>query len=176
MKSNIPKRTSSGFTLIELMVTLAVMAVVLSIAAPSFYFLIQNNRLTTDINRLITSFNLARSEAVKRGVRVTIAATDSSDAANEWGKDGWSVWVDTDGDNVVDGGETVVSIDQALSGSMVLDSAGNISSFTYLTDGSITGAGDVITLCDQTRTGETGRRITVNVTGRIDLDSNVACP
>jgi len=176
MKSKTLNRTGSGFTLIELMITLAVMAVVLSVAAPSLYFLVQNNRLTTDINRLVTGFNQARSEAVKRGVRVTIAATDSSDATNEWGKGGWTIWIDTDSDNVVDGGETVISVDQAMSASMVLDSVGNIGSFSYLPDGSIVGAGDTLTLCDQTRTGETGRSVTVTATGRVDLDSNVACP
>ena len=165
----------SGFTLIEMMITISVAAIILSLAVPSFNFLVLNNRLTTDINRLVTSLNLARSEAVKRGVRVSVAAIDSSDAANEWGKGGWRVWIDTNGNGGVDAGEVVLSVEQALSGSMVLNSVNDVSSFVYQPDGSI-GALDTLTLCDNTRTGETGREITVNVTGRINLNSGFTCP
>ena len=58
---------SRGFTLIELMVTLTVMAILLSIAAPSFTSLMAANRMSTQTNEFIGALNLARSEAVRRG-------------------------------------------------------------------------------------------------------------
>lgn len=160
----------SGFTLIELMITISVAAIILSLAVPSFNFLVLNNRLTTDINRLVTSFNLARSEAVKRGVRVEVAASDGADWRN-----GWVVWIDANGDGVLDAGEEI-AVEQALNPSMVLNSVGGVVSFIYQADGSIVGASDTLNLCDNTRTGETGREITVNVTGRINLNSGFTCP
>ncbi|WP_029131952.1 GspH/FimT family pseudopilin [Sedimenticola selenatireducens] len=159
-----------GFTLIELMITISVAAIILSLAVPSFNFLVLNNRLTTDINRLVTSLNLARSEAVKRGVRVEVAASDGADWRN-----GWVVWIDANGDGVLDAGEEI-AVEQALNPSMVLNSVGGVVSFVYQADGSIVGALDTLNLCDNTRTGETGREITVNVTGRINLNSGFTCP
>ncbi|WP_019626001.1 GspH/FimT family pseudopilin [Thioalkalivibrio sp. ALJT] len=74
-----------GFTLVELMVTIAVFAVLASIAVPSFRFIIENNRVTTAANELTTAFNYARSEAVRRGLPVSVCPLDGA-----WA-DGWQV-------------------------------------------------------------------------------------
>jgi len=86
---------SLGFTLIELMVTISIAAILLSMAIPSFVSTIQSNNLTTHTNELISALNLARSEAIKRGVQVTLAR--KSDTATVW-EAGWDVFVDKDGD------------------------------------------------------------------------------
>jgi type IV fimbrial biogenesis protein FimT len=65
-------KKTGGFTLIELLITLAVLAIVLAFAVPSFTNLIENSRVTTQTNNLLAAVNLARSEAVKRGVEVSI--------------------------------------------------------------------------------------------------------
>ncbi|MEH6355032.1 MAG: GspH/FimT family pseudopilin [Marinobacter sp.] len=77
------RNRSSGFTLIELLVTIAILAIVVAIAIPSFQTVIENNRTTTQANNLLSAVQLARSEAVKRGVNVTLSA-DSSDFNNGW--------------------------------------------------------------------------------------------
>lgn len=59
-----------GFTLIELMVTIAVAAILLAVAVPSFRHLIISNRLTTAANNVVTAVTLARSEAIKRNANV----------------------------------------------------------------------------------------------------------
>ena len=68
-----------GFTLLELMVTVAVVAILATVGVPSFRDLIQNNRVTTQTNELVTALNFARTEAVKRAraVEVVIDQTDS---------------------------------------------------------------------------------------------------
>lgn len=95
-------RAHKGFTLVELMVTLAVTAIVLGIAIPSFNTQILNNRSIALGEDLATALNFARSEAVKRAGRVSICASeDSETCTGEW-KDGFIVFVDyAVADNVV---------------------------------------------------------------------------
>ncbi len=78
-----------GFTLIELMVTLAVAAIMLTIAVPSFQEFIGSNRLTSEANGFLTSLNLARSEAIKGNVRVTLCVSSNGTSCAASG--GWEL-------------------------------------------------------------------------------------
>ncbi|WP_051235582.1 GspH/FimT family pseudopilin [Marinimicrobium agarilyticum] len=93
---------SKGFTLIELMVTVAVLAIILSVAVPSMTTQIRNNRSLTFGEEFATALNYARSEAVKRGRPVSLCASnDAGDGCgNDW-TNGWLAFVDSD-----PGGET----------------------------------------------------------------------
>jgi type IV fimbrial biogenesis protein FimT len=82
------RRRQGAPTLIELLVALGVLIIVLTIAVPSFRDLIDYTRLTTATNSLIASANLARAEAVKRGVPVSLCA--SADGASCSGSKDWS--------------------------------------------------------------------------------------
>lgn len=88
-----------GFTTIELMVTVATLAVLAALAAPSFGPLIERWRVRQGMEELQATLYLARSEAIKRGGNVTIAKTaNTDDCANatggtQWGC-GWKVYFD----------------------------------------------------------------------------------
>lgn len=95
----------AGFTLIELMVTIALAAIILTQAVPSFNALVQNNRLISQKNEFISTLNLARSEALKRGTRVTVcASTDQTTCDTADWEQGWIVFSDRNSDQVLDSG------------------------------------------------------------------------
>lgn len=87
---------SHGFTLVELMITLLLAAIIMSLAVPGFGDLMRGNRAATQANELVAALNLARSEAVKRGARVSACpSTNQATCANstDWAT-GWIVFVD----------------------------------------------------------------------------------
>jgi len=154
----------NGFTLIELMVTLAIAAILLTVAIPSFNTTIKNNRIVTDANRLVSTIGLARSEAVKLGRTATVCV--SADQATCTGETdwtlGWMVWVDANGNAVLDAGEERGFVDAFPGNSVTFTSAASQIQFT--SQGAATAA-VTLDLCDD-RAGETGKRINVSNTGR----------
>ena len=66
-------KKSKGFTLIEMMIAVAVMAIAMGLAAPSLTNFIKNNRMTADSNKLVSALTLARNEAVSRRVPVVVS-------------------------------------------------------------------------------------------------------
>lgn len=94
---------SRGYTMIELMTVLAIAMILLAVGVPSFNSLLQAHRMTTTVNNFFAAVNLARSEAIHRGVRVDLVPADGID----WAK-GWIVLVDQNGDQNADPGEQII--------------------------------------------------------------------
>jgi type IV fimbrial biogenesis protein FimT len=88
---------NKGFTLIELLMVLMIIVVLLGIAAPSYYFLVTENRSNSEVNQLIAAVNFARSEATHRHVIVSICKSADGNGCNgEW-KQGWIIFIDQQG-------------------------------------------------------------------------------
>jgi len=110
--SNI--RFVDGFTMVELMVTIAVMAILAAVAVPSMQGILASSRLTSDANDVLAALNLARSEAIRLNRRVVfcrvggsvdspdLSACLTSDPGGKW--TGWMVFGDSDADGVLDVG------------------------------------------------------------------------
>jgi len=92
-------RTQRGFTLIELLITLIIAGILLTIGVPSYQNFVRKNQTITNANNLVTALNLARSEAIKRGVQVTLRRKGSS--SQTW-EDGWDVYTDINADGSFD--------------------------------------------------------------------------
>lgn len=86
-----------GFTLLELMITVSILAILLAIAVPSFTSTIRSNQIETTTNGLVGALSLARSEASKRGTSVSVCASTngtSCSGGTDWST-GWIVFMDT---------------------------------------------------------------------------------
>lgn len=89
-----------GFTLVELMITLAVAGILIAAAAPSFTAVINSNRLATLSNDMIASLQTARMESLRRGVPVIVCRSENGSSCStgaQWG--GWIVFADANRDN-----------------------------------------------------------------------------
>lgn len=91
------------------MIAIAIVAILVTVALPSFQESLRGNRVSTTSNELITSLNLARSEALRNPRGAVICTTqDGATCGGGWG-DGWMVWVDADGNGLPGGvGDRVV--------------------------------------------------------------------
>jgi type IV fimbrial biogenesis protein FimT len=111
--TSLPQATH-GFTVIELMVVVAIMAVLLALAAPSFTPLIERWRVQQTIKGLESTLYYARSEAIKRGGNVSIRKHPTGTngcqlaATNASWDCGWFVFIDTNSNGALDAGEEVL--------------------------------------------------------------------
>jgi type IV fimbrial biogenesis protein FimT len=164
-----------GFTLIELMVTLAVAAIVLTTAVPGFRQVIQNNKVATDINAFVSALHLARSESVKRGKQVTVCKSNDSAscaAANGW-EQGWIVFVDTNNSESVDTGEELLRVYSGLDAGTTLRGNSTVDDAVAFQPSGFADAGSII-LCDsrvKTFSSDKGfaRVVIISTRGRVRL-------
>lgn len=159
----------NGFSLIELMIAISILAIVVAVGVPSFTTTIQNNRLASQTNGFIGAINYARSEAIKLGqnsVTVCESTTGTScSSGNNW-ETGYVIFRDTDSDGSLDTGEQVLRVGEPLSGGNTLTTSGLASSSAITFDfrGMITSQGS-FTFCDD-RGAQEAKAIVLNISGQ----------
>jgi type IV fimbrial biogenesis protein FimT len=176
-------RHSGGFTLIELMVVIAVAAILMAVTAPNFSAALVGTRLGSQADDLIGDLRLARSEAATRGAWVVVCpsadggATCSASAA-DWAK-GRLVFVDSDRSGTRATTETVLRSVAALSGATSMASSGfsdaiiTFSPYGGLLQGGVPAASGTFKLCSSS--SASGRQVRVDASGR-PSSTRVSCP
>ena len=155
-------KSQSGLTLIELLITLAVVSVLIALVAPRFGSMTTANKLAATANALATDIAYTRNEAVTRNGIVTITAN-----AGDW-INGWQI---------TDATGTVLRDVGPISASITLTNPSGITSIAYQSNGSQTSGSIDINFCDNNRpAGNTGTMVSVIPSGRSSVEIKTACP
>ncbi len=184
------KKKSSGFTLLELIITVSIATILASIALPNLQTFVMNNRVASASSLFQVSLAYARSESIKRGFNVSVCVANPTQTACDATQDnyarGWLVFTDfdnngvfnpavrgdTNGDGVItmaDENETILQVSQALNSKLAIHNAGVFEdSITFRPTGQVTAA--LVNPNDRfyiDTDNKTHRNIVIGVTGRI---------
>ncbi|SFE10559.1 type IV fimbrial biogenesis protein FimT [Paracidovorax konjaci] len=182
-----------GFTLIELMVTLGIAAILLTLAAPNLSQFQRNSQLTSATNSLVGALNAARAEAMKRGKNTFVVPTSNGNG-NQWAT-GWVVFVDIDRSQAYEAGNDFTVLEQpALPGFITVSANGTAnespayvmfdsSGYARPKDGSFSNMTINLSRSDLSGASQIAetRRIKIGITGRISTckpasSSDATCP
>ena len=163
-----------GFTVVELMVTLAIAAVLIGYALPAFNGFVQQRSMSAKVNDFVLAISYARSEAAKLGGTVSVQAVDESDAGNEWGP-GYCVVVGNPGDCI-----GAVLRRFSASANMTLDATGafdTLGTLSFNARGLLTpNAVGALQLCHVDVNLDPGRIIGISLIGRTTSSELVCNP
>ena len=183
-------KKSAGFTLIELMITVTIFAILLGVALPSFTNMMDNRKMVSQLSKLTAVIAYGRSEAVTRSVSVIIcSSSDGSSCAgnNNW-EQGWIMFADVDGDGAADansadcaiGQDCMLNVQDRLPDGVTL--RGSVANLVYTATGDpAAGGGTTFRLCSANAesSGDTqhSRTITINAPGSASVAMGAAtCP
>ena len=171
VRARVSRRTR-GFSLAELLVTMAVAAVLLVVAVPHLGGILEGGRVEFSGNSFLGPLYLARSEAIKRNTRVVLcrSSTGNSCAASGGWEQGYIVFIDSNNNVQVDAGETIVLRREALPSSLRFKGNAGVAGYvSYVGTGATQQASGAFqagtfTLCSLRAT--TARQIIISSSGR----------
>jgi type IV fimbrial biogenesis protein FimT len=161
----------TGFTLVELMVTIAVLAIVVTVGVPSFQSSIANKRLSAGANDFVSALQFAKTNALTTNATTTMctkkANEEQCDPAGFW-SNGWLVFLDVNANGKLDGSETILSTHDRLHSSLSLSVSADLEySIRFRPNGlpDISSAQDMV-LCDERGFSPQSKAILISVGGR----------
>ena len=185
-ETHASRALNGGFSLIELLLALSVMAILVAVAIPAYSNMLTNHRLATQSNTFLGTLHFARSEAIKRNGRVVVCKSltgEACAASGNW-QQGWIVFVDSNNNASLDEGETLLLRGQALAEGFFMTGNPPVAAYVSYTPLGLTkmisGAfqAGTITLCQPAASGGEARQIVINITGRprINTATAITCP
>ena len=161
----------SGFTLVEMLITVALVAILLTIGIPSFRYVTNSNRIAAEINGLLGDMQFARSEAVKEGQPVTVCVSAGGTACdgvnvNTW-QNGWIVFSDANANAAVDAGDVILRVQKPFSSTDTFVATNAVGAVTFNREGYANGIanGTSIQLHDAASTHSWIRCLSVSLVG-----------
>ncbi|MEJ2115280.1 MAG: GspH/FimT family pseudopilin [Gammaproteobacteria bacterium] len=141
------QKHESAFTLVELLIAMAVAAIVLTLGVPEFGRIVEQNQLSVYTNQLVSSLHFARSEAIRRNQSIKVCHSNNASACNGTGyENGWVIFIDDDGDDIVDAAEELLRVNENLPSNYTFNVNGGVDSFSFTAKGRTDSQGTFI-LC-----------------------------
>lgn len=164
-------KPSQGFSLLELLVVISIVAILISVSVPAFTDIISNQQVKSERQSLYDALRLARAEAIKRGEIISVCPSDNNTSCSggnsDWDK-GWLIYANPDGDEVVDNDEEVIIAYQQESSPVIITS--DITHISYAATGYLMGAvgGNYHFCSEQSDSGDGAKTIEVTSVGRAE--------
>lgn len=172
--------SQGGFTLYELLTTVAVVAVLAAVAVPAFQYLTARERQSAAMNTFIAALYTARSEAIKRGKRAVLCPSRNGEACDGAGTDGtvWSegylLFLDENANREREPEEDIVHVFGKTRGIRILSSRGR-DHVTYQANGLAPGTNATFQFCSE-RNVVPARSLVMSNTGRVRAAPKTAKP
>ena len=163
-------RINAGFSLLELMVTVSIVAILVSLGVPSFQSFALKQRLSSAVNALHNDLLLARAQAIHRDMQVIVcpwAADSGCTGTSDW-SEGWIVFGDSNEDKNIQNDETILRYGQKVENVMIHSTAGR-SNFRFYSNGTAPGSNGSISLCGLGGP-QKARKLVISNLGRIRRD------
>ncbi len=163
---------SKGFTLLELIIIIAIIGITMAIAAPGLRNMIANNQVASNAGDFVSALQFAKAEAVARVNPVIICKKNTAStgciAGGDW-SGGWIVFSDDNGNDAIDApGEVVLLVHDALDGRITFGSTaevGDFISFRPSGTSNVTSTG-ILIMCTDNNFDFSARGVLVTITGR----------
>jgi len=181
MHNDRKRMTAAGFTLVESLTVVAIVAILTSIGVPTFRTITTSSRVSTEVNALLSDVQYARSEALKQGQRVTTCISTDQETCTGgalW-QGGWIVFSDTNGNATVDGTDAVLRVQKAFSRNDTFQDATGIGAITFNRAGfalNLPGAGALLVLHDVTQNVRYTRCLSIALAGMAITQTHTSAP
>ncbi len=160
---------AAGFTMMELLVTMTIAAILMAVGMPSYRYVTNSNRIAGEINGLLGDMQFARAEAIKEGRTVTVCVSQNGTSCADAGwNSGWIVFSDPTNVGTVDAGELpVLRLQAPFTGTDTFTSSNGVNKVTFNREGYAIGItnGTLLTLHDATSNVNWTRCLSINLSG-----------
>lgn len=167
--------STKGLTLVELLITIAVAAIIITVGVPSMTSLYEASRAEAGIQTLQSSITFARSQAVSYGGRVTVCPLESGACTTNW-KKGFTIFLDRNNpQGSLNGDDTIIKVVEGFNDKDFVSFGASFISFTA--DGLVSGTSGQFAYCPTTKTNEASQAFNVSPSGnlRMETSATITC-